>query len=515
MNNIGFFTAVEYQTLNKTHRQKARETIDSYFYLGGKKATVIDPLLDQVELRDKPISKLEKVAKIISYAIFPIPLIMLLAKACARSHHHFEIHVPKPIVPQEPITPEPKPEPTPEPEPIPEIITPPQPTFEELLAKAQQADEGIRKEYALLKEKALAALQAKKFEEEPSDFILTPEHEKVLYKLACQFQNEVEGGNLLARGREHRVYSLDAVPEYVFKEESHPEQYLSMAEKARNIIQQHHLYLLHVPKTSSYITISHTTLVVEQREPLVSHQFGSLKGVFRALWNDPEMQEYMITLFSQLLIFIGEMQFSDVKYNNIPLTTEGKIALVDLDTEGCMKGFLKGDAREHGGLLHYIPAREFERFYTQAKEYVAEDKQKQFDEKAQIIRTRLEKRPEKSKRYAEYLQQQHIQYLQQPIHTEIPKLFEKDEHQWLAISILEMTNEQLQSASNYDLKAGRTVWLETYKVEKKANKNIPKGYIKGDRADYFKLVYETLQKNGIIFKGKIPNSFANHVIITC
>ena len=40
-NNVGFFTAVKYAQENKTFKESVLEKVDNYFYLGGKKAHVI------------------------------------------------------------------------------------------------------------------------------------------------------------------------------------------------------------------------------------------------------------------------------------------------------------------------------------------------------------------------------------------------------------------------------------------------------------------------------------------
>lgn len=71
------------------------EKIDYYFYLGGKKATVIQGSAkndhEEVNLSESQISQLEKIGKIISYCTIILPFFLLIAKVALRSTHSFEV----------------------------------------------------------------------------------------------------------------------------------------------------------------------------------------------------------------------------------------------------------------------------------------------------------------------------------------------------------------------------------------------------------------------------------------
>lgn len=95
MSEVSFCTAVTYGNLPKSACQSLLEGVDSYFYLGGKKAQVITGEVkkgnqDVRWITEKP-SLLSTCAKIISYAFIIIPLILFIAKILLRSSHHFRL----------------------------------------------------------------------------------------------------------------------------------------------------------------------------------------------------------------------------------------------------------------------------------------------------------------------------------------------------------------------------------------------------------------------------------------
>ncbi len=94
MGQVNFFTAVSFGSHPKSCSQSLLEAVDSYFYLGGKKAFVIPGDIDQgakkVVLSQDSSSFLGTVFKVISYATLIIPAIVLIAKAILRSIYSFE-----------------------------------------------------------------------------------------------------------------------------------------------------------------------------------------------------------------------------------------------------------------------------------------------------------------------------------------------------------------------------------------------------------------------------------------
>lgn len=99
MQKLDFFTPLIYTTSSKPIRSALIETIDSYFYLGGKKAYVIQGRTkngrEKVILLESSCSLLEKVRKIASYFTVIVPLLMVIAKAILRLKHSFKVIDPR------------------------------------------------------------------------------------------------------------------------------------------------------------------------------------------------------------------------------------------------------------------------------------------------------------------------------------------------------------------------------------------------------------------------------------
>lgn len=99
MPKLNFFTAVTYQIPPQSTTSFLLEKVDSYFYLGGKKALVIQGRTktgqEKVILSEAQSSLLARVGKVLSYFTVIIPLIMLIAKAVLRSRHSFKLIDPK------------------------------------------------------------------------------------------------------------------------------------------------------------------------------------------------------------------------------------------------------------------------------------------------------------------------------------------------------------------------------------------------------------------------------------
>lgn len=109
MPNIGFFTALKFDPNMRSYSQAFIEKVDDYFYLGGKKAHVIQAKLrfggvveertrhgiPKAVLCDVSSSCLLRVAKAISYLTVLIPFILLLTKTAWRLTHAYHVIDPK------------------------------------------------------------------------------------------------------------------------------------------------------------------------------------------------------------------------------------------------------------------------------------------------------------------------------------------------------------------------------------------------------------------------------------
>jgi hypothetical protein len=82
---VNFFTPITFENGPRTTREKWTQRVDDYFFLGGKKAVVLN--LDRRDLVVKTTLKQQwyiTALKVFSYATIIIPLIALIAKYCLR-----------------------------------------------------------------------------------------------------------------------------------------------------------------------------------------------------------------------------------------------------------------------------------------------------------------------------------------------------------------------------------------------------------------------------------------------
>jgi len=93
MASINFFTPVHFGNQSITCHQAMQETVDDYFYLGGKKASVIDAQDSKMKvvLLEKSPPFLNTCLKVLSYFTLIIPTLMLIAKTILRMNHFYKI----------------------------------------------------------------------------------------------------------------------------------------------------------------------------------------------------------------------------------------------------------------------------------------------------------------------------------------------------------------------------------------------------------------------------------------
>lgn len=103
---IGFFTPISYSGVGpKTHRQRLFEAVDSYFYLGKRKAYVIDKQAFDgnilVDERKEQVPAARLAMKVASYVLlFPLALGMLGLKLAIRLAHSYHVVKPEELLAQ-------------------------------------------------------------------------------------------------------------------------------------------------------------------------------------------------------------------------------------------------------------------------------------------------------------------------------------------------------------------------------------------------------------------------------
>lgn len=337
---------------------------------------------------------------------------------------------------------------------------------------------------------------------------------------------ELEGVKII-RGGANSVIFLESVPGFVFKpmrDQQAAIKYINVTNQARSVVSDKKLYLLHVPE-SKLVEVDGNYFVMQEEADLISGKSSEAGGVYSYYWNDKEMNDYMKAVFKQMLEFIAETGFSDVKYDNIPLTVEGRVALVDLDRDSVIKGLTKGGVdEENNGLLNYIPAEHLDEFLL-----IAKGKLKDLDRSLLLpmiegIKAKIDRRVERNEAYSRFCQENKISFASQSINPKLPKIFDDEKKQAFATSIVACLNEDLSRSKNFSLRTGRRVFFPTAQFSDRlfieASKIWPDIPLIRDKPGEFVFedavteVLDGLKNSGYIHKYKKGRNFSS-VAVTC
>ncbi len=427
---------------------------DDYFHLSGKKYVMMEKLCTSNGIQGYCVecyfnrNVALSIIKIISYMTVIIPLIMGIGKLIARSQYDFFI--------------------------LPEAqkSVPPRITFsspiDNTLQKVQPPVARNVEESALeiqeFQNKALECFCHAQLEETHLRVPSLTQEQKTLLENAKEnaaYGHTLEGVKVMAGGQ-HVVLFLDSAPDVVFKfmdDEKKACEYVEIVKNARKEVMEGNLYLLHVPD-AEVIEINGKYAVVQEKANLLFGGFTEQKGVYLSCWKEEKMRDYMKTLFLQLLQFIAKTGFSDVKYDNIPFSKEGKVALIDLDQSSTVVGLTSGSAQKKNGLLNYIPSEYLDAFFEVAKNQLQEKVYLELTEKVAEIKSRVEKRVKKESDYLAFLESNSILTASQQINPLLPPLFENTAEQNFARCIIERVNKELLEAKNFSIRLGRKVYLK-------------------------------------------------------
>lgn len=219
------------------------------------------------------------------------------------------------------------------------------------------------------------------------------------------------------RGGGNLVYFLKTVPDWVFKpmdSEEEMNEYINISVKAREITQKENLYLLFVPK-SQPLKIDGKFFIAQEKVELMSPHPKDIRGLYDHCWDQEEMQSYIECISQQLLIFICLTKFSDVKYDNIPFTKDGRIPLFDLDQRSIIGGLTRGGSQKTRGFFNALPSNKIDKFVELAKEKLSNTVFEELEKKMIEIKKRAEKKFNKNKEYAEFLTNKSISSSLKPI----------------------------------------------------------------------------------------------------
>ncbi|MFV0339263.1 MAG: DUF648 domain-containing protein [Parachlamydiaceae bacterium] len=495
MDKLNFSTAVQFEEQTKTLHRTLMEKVDNYFYFGGRKVAVEkskDGRDVAVGYVDQPVSTLHKVLKALFYVIFPVPLAMLGMKFVLRKVYKIDTenmnqnaHFQKDD----------------------------QGGFRRIQTVVDEAlgfEEGERFDYDEFKGRALAIKAL-----EPNDELqldLSEEDEELLVQANNHLRME---GIQIVHGGSNRVFFLDSQPDVVFKPMGSidkAEKYVEDVETARRIVNEEQLDLIFIPR-AKIINIRGENFIAQERASLVSGDYYHQKGIYHRFWADPEMREYIQKLFTQLITFIVKTGFSDVKYDNIPLDMNGRVALIDLDTTSTIIGLTQARAGRRQGILHYASLDNFEDFCNQARELLGEEANR-LEISIEQIHSKLEERTEKDERYMQFCEEQQIHSARQPLNENLPRLFKDKKKQRFAEDLVKCINQKLAKQDNLSLRIGRRVTIDT--DDRMYRSAADYGIITESQSlqDNLKEICSELQAAGYIFRFKII-SYPNSIRITC
>ncbi len=263
MSRVNFFTPVRYKGHNSL-KHCVYNSIETYFYLGGKKAYVIPNSGKDGERQVDIIKKRNQLSpiKAASYLTGIIPLIMIIAKILFRATHKFQAV-----------------------------------SSEQTLQKGVVINEDIKNSVASIMGHVLK-------------------------------RNSQQGVTYYNSQANHRVFSLDSAPGLVFKlkadkklcvvgrDDSMRARYQSMI-FAERVCRIHNLGLLTIPRAKLFTV------------PFKKEKFDVIAEQKLNISSEKSIQDQK--LIQQLIVFIAKTGFSDVEWRNIPLTNDGKIALIDIE----------------------------------------------------------------------------------------------------------------------------------------------------------------------------------------
>lgn len=324
MPKLNFFTPVTYTASSKSIGSSLLEKVDSYFYLRGKKAHVIQGRTkngqEKVILSESRSSLLARVGKVLSYFTIVIPLLMLIAKGVLRSTHSFKLIDPK-----------------------------------QKLEKGMNISEEIAVKIQALMPKILKIESDDRIEYlKGSKVFRLKEHPNLVFKMGISSNNSKTF---------HKGKLVDA--------KGIMEDRFDNMVKAKEICLINNLGLLIIPlaKKLTFNTDDNRQCVVIAEESMdINHEESVQEEFFHKY--SKELNETA----RQLAIFVAKTGFNDVTPRNIPILNEAedfhgprRVALIDLEhMESSINGFT-GDGNGSCGLIGCVSEAQIDIVIAEAR----------------------------------------------------------------------------------------------------------------------------------------------------
>lgn len=318
--------------------------------------------------------------------------------------------------------------------------------------------------FASYKRAALEKMEAKTVELRNPDFKLSREQQESLEEaVENMFRPSLPEGLRIVRGGQSTVLFLDSIPGFVFKanlgnlgKRDELDRYVEMNERARDLIHDESLFLLDAP-ASQVIEVNGRFLIMQERSAIEHGDFKFQKGLHQALSQDDELKPFMKEMYRQLAQFIARFGFADVKYDNIPISKDGVINLIDLDQSRAMAGLFSGCAGQKDGLFHSIPSAWMQEIKEDVQDLIPEEDQDEFERLFTDARRETEESEEESKAFEAYLTANNVKSGSQTLNPKAADSLEDRIHQVYAKVLIEILNTELEKDRSYAPQLGRCV----------------------------------------------------------
>lgn len=267
-------------------------------------------------------------------------------------------------------------------------------------------------------------------------------------------------------GGPHTVIFFSDTPTVVYKftdgSKQSAEAEVEICKKALQICRDNNLFLLHVPE-SKVFQLPNGEFGVVQEKANVNADYYYQKGLYLELLKNPDSKEYALELHRELAILVALLKFGDVKYDNIPITKEGRVALFDLDQSKGVGGFVQfsSHGRKGEGLLKALPETIQEEVIKTASKHLQPEELSTINKHLPSINEKMNLRWKRIDNYTEYASSHHIltpsqKLIYQPIRmlglTPIQRVLVKD--------IFKEINKCLELKRNWvGIKEPRTIYL--------------------------------------------------------
>ncbi len=265
----------------------------------------------------------------------------------------------------------------------------------------------------------------------PADLSLTEEQKQELIDVIRTLEKDrfnlqnVKNAQVLAANLDW-VFKMNNIPGMVFKvpmnrqykdDKTTVEKRYEVTTNAKQLIQKEGFDHLFVPEQNLIkVNIEGETFPV-----LIEESFDHIRGtfeqesLFQRCYKDPELKPFIRECVRQLILFIIKTNYSDVRYDNNPLLTNGRgFGLIDLDSGySPYAGLRCGCSTGEDGILQYLPVEEIEYFEPLLKKELTD---KEFEALGlEPLKEMLRKREKDEPGFKVYLEKRNVKTSREPV----------------------------------------------------------------------------------------------------